>query len=319
MIMYKKGFIKILLNLVLILIVACLVFAVYFVYTNYVNPNPENLEIRHYSEISKNYPNLSNEIKQFYPNMRFRHKQITFDISERCNDDKKDKVLEALQIIEDRTGIRFLSTNNEPEVKVLCSKEEKEEAENEFVAGEGGPTRIIESTYYPLILQARIILYDRTDCEEPITELHELMHVFGFEHINNSKDVLYPYLQCGQELNSEMIDYLEELYSIAPLPEIYFINISAVKSGVYLDFNLEIRNIGLEDIKNVTLKVYGDGKFTEKFDLGEMEYGAGKAFSVNYMKLPSHKVKVIKFELEIKEQEYDKTNNEIELEIKEQN
>ena len=74
------------------------------------------------------------------------------------------------------------------------------------------------------------------NCNWPATELHELMHVFGFNHSMDSNSLMYPYLtSCNQKLDNSIIEELIRLYSIPNLPDLYFENISAIKiSNIFL-------------------------------------------------------------------------------------
>ena len=203
------------------------------------------------------------------------------------------------------------------DILVGCSEDYISKEENSFIAGEGGPTKIINSSLYNVILNGKILLYKESECDFPIVETHELLHVFGFNHINNPKDIMYNLSSCNQEISQETIDMLNSLYKIETLPDLYVSEINATKKGRYLDFEIEVRNQGLTEAENVGLYVSTDGKKIENFSLGDIELGAGKRIWVTSLKLPSRNVKSVKFiiDRENKIKELRRDNNEITLSV----
>jgi len=261
--------------------------------------------------------NVSGELLQFFPNMRFNHNNITYFINSECSEDKKERMNLAFSIIENETEIITFNPDSEENADILvgCSFDSYETEKNVFIAGEGGPTKILNLSVYPLILRGKVILYNETSCDYPITELHELFHVFGFDHINDAKTIMYPYSKCNQKINPEMIETIKELYSTPALAEIYFENITASKKGVYLDFNITARNEGLIEAKNITLEVYSEEKKIGSFGLGNLNPGEGTGFNVKNLKLSSRNAEKIKMLIVTETSEYNTDNNEAELEI----
>ena len=211
---------------------------------------------------------------------------------------------------------KFYSTDEETaQIVIGCSIDSYEAEKNVFVAGEGGPVKFLNSTLYPIILKGKVILYDESKCDYPVTELHELFHVFGFDHINDSKMIMYPYVNCKQIINPEIISQLIILYSIPSLPELYFANVSAIKDGKYLNISIQINNIGLAMAKQVNLEIYADGKKLKTYDFGEMDYGAGSSLHVSNLELPFSNVKIIKLVIVSSITELEKENNILELKL----
>jgi len=97
---------------------------------------------------------------------------------------------------------------------------------------------------------------------------------------------MYPYLEsCSQKLDESIIQDLEELYSQENLADLYFAHVKAIKKGIYLDFNVTVRNSGVIDAEGVVLSVYDDKERIEDFDLRDISFGGGMNFQVFNIKL----------------------------------
>lgn len=306
-----------------IILINALAFGSYYLYQN-LPGELEEFRISDYGlGITPDIGNVSSELRQFYPNMRFNHNNISYFINPECDDEKTERVKSAFSIIHKETGVISFRIGSEEDADILvgCSLESYQKEENIFIAGEGGPTKIVNSSLYPIILRGKVMLYKESPhgevqkCDSPVTELHELFHVFGFDHINDSTKIMYPYVDCEQKIGEDLIEILINLYSIEALPELYFANISASKSGRYLNFEVLIRNEGMIDASDVSLEVYAEDELVKAFDLGEIEFGAGKSFYVDNLTLPSRSIDKVKLEIKSKNKEIDEENNIIELEI----
>ena len=121
---------------------------------------------------------------------------------------------------------------------------------------------------------------------------------------------MYNTTSCNQILTLDIVKELKRLYSIPELPDLYYSNVSATKHSSYLDFNVEVRNSGLNKAENVKLEVYAEEK-VEEFNLGDINYGEGKYLEVKNIKIKRDANK-LKFIL-VTGEELDKENNAIEL------
>ena len=87
---------------------------------------------------------------------------------------------------------------------------------------------IVQTGRYNVITNGTVLLYKETNaqnCDWANVELHELIHVFGFGHSNNSNSLMYPYLEnCNQKLDDSIIKELTRLYSEENLADLYFDN-----------------------------------------------------------------------------------------------
>ena len=258
----------------------------------------------------------SGNIIQFYPNMRFKESRISYRLESACTQSKFQNIERAFSILSDKTDIEFYSTREEPEIKVLCSEiEMRAEEKGHFIAGEGGPSEIINTTNFAVILNGKMSLYRDEKCDEPKIAIHEILHVLGFDHYNNPKSILYPVTGCDQEIDDEIVELINKLYSVPSYPDLIIDRVSAIKSGRYLSFDINITNAGLQDSIGSTLNVYSDDDKAANFDIGELEIGTKKVISVQNVRVPSSST-IIRFEVDSDDKnEISLENNEAELKL----
>jgi len=300
---------KILLVIVLFILLGSLIYGGYTLYEE-LPRNPTQLRIQ---TLENPDPINSNQfgINQFSPNIRFNHKEISYKIDFDCSSEKREKMIEAFQTLSKETEIlSFIESATDIDIQVSCSQIELQKGENLFIAGEGGPSKYVNNTIYPVILKGRILLYEQSQCKSSIVEMHELLHVFGFDHSEDKTDMMYPKTDCTQELKQAYIQMLKDLYKIEPKSELYFKEAENItKAGKYLGFDVMVVNYGIIDAKEVNLTIYADSQKVESFDLGEINLGEGKRFSVKNLKLPSINTKEIELKIESNNSEYDYNNN----------
>lgn len=314
--MNKKA--SILSTLLLFVLILLIIFMSYEIYQN-MPGELMDLEIV-LPKDNSSLENVSEKLEMFYPNMRFASNSLSFGFAGECTPNKKERVYEAFEIISNETKIlSFKETLDNPIITIFCSEVEKETTENTYVAGEGGPEKLLNSTLYPLIGGGRVYLYGTkggSDCEYPVVEIHELMHVFGFNHITNKSSILYPYLDCDQRFDAEIISELIRLYSIEPKAELKIKNATASKSGIYLNFNIEIENIGLIDAKNSVLEIQtNENSIIDEFELDDIEPGTTQTLKVQNLKLPSRNTNEIVIEIKTSTEEFYIDNNFLEAKL----
>ena len=258
--------------------------------------------------------NISGNV-QFYKNMRFPDKEITYKFEDKCQTKKKEQVSEAFDIIASKTILKFLHSQENGEITITCSELPPEpEQKGHFIAGEGGPTEIINTSLYAVILAGKISLFRPERCERPNIEIHEILHALGFDHNSNKNSILYPILDCSQKIDDYIINELNALYLQKSLPDLKIKELNASKSKIYLNFHIEIINQGLKNSENATLGIYSNGKLVNNFDLGPIEIGTTKIFEVNNLKVKnSLKNFVFTIDKENKIEEILENNNEISL------
>ncbi|MEM4182023.1 MAG: matrixin family metalloprotease [Candidatus Pacearchaeota archaeon] len=297
----------------------------FYLYKNYLPIEEKSFFI--ISEKKEIEVNASSYLKQFVQNMRFSKNNLSYYFYEDCLEDNMNRMKNSFDIIQNETEIIsfYEIKDNSADILVFCSDKliEKESEENKrtFIAGEGGPSKFLNLTPYPLILQGEIKLYSKEkieDCNYPIVELHELLHVFGYEHFKEEKSVLYPYLKCNQRLDKEIISDLKNIYSVSPKAELFFVNSSAIKKGAYLDFSVEVKNTGIIEAKNVSLFINDEKDEIKVYSLGDISSGYTKSLEVQNLFLKNPKTKSISFRIFSFTKEYSYENNIVKMSIEQQ-
>ena len=221
-------------------------------------------------------------------------------------------MIEAFELIEWMTEyISFYEVGGDADIYVGCSDDVNMIGAGLFAAGEGGPSRIINTSRFKVIEKGRIFIYSEPRCDYPIVELHELLHVFGFDHSDDPMNIMYNTSRCDQRVTTDIIELLDALYAIEALADIRISNLSAVKKGAYLDFNMTVLNDGMLDADIVDLSIVVDGVVVEVLKLGGIEVGFGRTLYVENLKLPSRGFGVVDFHID-KEgviRELDEENN----------
>jgi len=312
----KYHLVKVLLNIFLVFFLVLLI-GIYFLYYLDIFEEPEGFNV--VTELPKlEISNLSYEVRQFYPSMKFNHNSISYKIDSACSLEKRVRMISAFSELSEKVGlIDFYETSANPDIEVSCSESTKRSPDKDFfIAGEGGAKEIIQTGRYNVITEGIILLHGNPhqfyECEWPNIELHELLHVFGFDHSKDENSLMYPYLNsCEQKLDESIINNLEELYSQENLADLYFKKVSGTKKGRYLDFNVSVKNSGVIEAENVVLSVFDEGKKVDDFELDNIPFGAGANFHVSNFKLKSWNSEHIEIVIDVDNliKEIDEENN----------
>ena len=274
-----------------------------------------------YQQIQQNLPSsiagqqeeASGNVVQFYPNMRFRDKNISYRLESTCTQDKWIDIQRAFDVISEKTVLSFYNTKEEPEIKVMCSEiAPKAEERGHFIAGEGGPSEIINTSNYAVIINGKISLYRGERCQEPKIAIHEILHALGFEHYNSTTSILYPITGCQQQIDQEIIDDIDRLYKAKSLPDLTIKGVSANRTGRYLSFEINISNEGLKNSENSELEVYAGNEKVTNFTIGKLDIGTKKTLIVSNAKLP-RTFEGLSFAVNSEEGELTLANNRIEM------
>lgn len=258
--------------------------------------------------------NLSSQSIQFYPNMRFSESSISYRI-DNCPLSKREKMIEAFQTIEGLSLLKFYPVNSDEEIYVTCDSKTRIDG-GLFIAGEGGPVNITKSGEFNVIHNGKILLLRNSNCEKPNVGTHELLHVLGFDHVNDSKSIMYPVSNCDQVIDPSIIEILDNIYSIRSLPDLGFENVSAVMHGKYLNTNFTVKNNGLKDSNSLKVLIYAESKLIKDLDVDFLMVGNGRIISLTNVWVSKFNVNSIKFEIAHGGSELNKDNNVAVLQIK---
>lgn len=250
----------------------------------------QNVPINHEYEafVANVSSRLPQQSTQFYPNMRYQHRIITYNVSDECTAVKKEFIAQALATLESSTILRFaLLQTGTAELSYLCSARAPDaEDKRHFVAGEGGPTRIINTTRYAVILSGKVLLYRSEKCDRPIIALHETLHALGFDHTSDKKSIMFPVTDCSQEIDPLITTTLTELYSAEVAPDLVIERVSANVTGRYLAFEIAIANYGLASTANATLFISTPERMLQTFPLEDIEFGQRKTLTASNIRIP---------------------------------
>jgi len=255
-----------------------------------------------------------NVLEQFYPNMRFPSSAISYRISD-CPLQKTDDMNYAFRQVEQITPLSFYPVDTNEEIVVTC-QDVNIVHDGMFTAGEGGPTNITVAGEFNVITKGYILLIRESNCPKPNIAIHELFHVLGFGHSTNPANIMYTVTSCDQIIGQDMIDTINELYSVPSLPDLIFQDASASLSGRFLNLNVTVINGGLVDAGNSTVTISADGKVIKEVDLDALGVGQGMITTMQNIFIPQLSVKKIELVINDNFYEISKDNNKIDLEIK---
>lgn len=251
---------------------------------------------------------------QFYPNLRFPSSSVSYKIAD-CSSVKEADMEKAFLGISDITTLKFYPVSSDEEISVTC-REDTEREGNLFIAGEGGPTKVIAGEEFNVILKGKITLLRESSCEKSNIGIHELLHVLGFDHSLNPYNIMYNITNCKQTIGDDIPNLLNKLYSYPSLPDLKFANVSAVMHGIYLDINMTVRNEGLKDSMISKINIYTDDNLLKEFDLESINLGEGVIISYTNILVPKLSVKKLGIVIDSAFEELNNENNNITLEIK---
>lgn len=263
---------------------------------------------------NSNFSSNSNESVQFYPNMRFPTKEISYQIKN-CSVKKKNDMESSFSFLSNKTVLKFYSTEENEEITVNCDNKNKLDGIF-FIAGEGGPTNITQTEKFNVITHGDLLLLKESKCSNPNIGIHELLHVLGFDHSQNPDNLMYYLSSCDQTIGEDIIETINKLYSTPAYFDLEIKNLSGNLSGRYLNLEATIKNNGLIKSSNSTLFVYIDEKLLKSIEIDEISIGAGKKISFTSMWVLNRNINEIKFIIESNSNELDKENNIAILKIK---
>ncbi|MEK6840940.1 MAG: matrixin family metalloprotease [Nanoarchaeota archaeon] len=258
--------------------------------------------------------NYGNASMQFYENMRYPEKDISYRI-QGCPISKSDEMKNSFEIIENLTILNFYSVADNEEISVTCDSKAKFEG-NLFIAGEGGPINITNAGDFNVIRRGAISLIRESKCENPNVGIHELLHALGFDHSENPNNIMYNISKCSQTIGQDIPDTINQLYSFPSLPDLAFENVSATMEGRYLNVNFTIRNQGLKDSSGAAIKIYADGEIIKEIKTEPLDIGSGRRIWITNLFVFQKSINELEFFINTNFEELDRENNRVVLEYK---
>lgn len=290
-------------TLIGIILVMAMLFIYWFVPFNSVNLGTV--------QGNSNFSLASDSNMQFYKNMRFPSSEISYRI-DNCPLSKKNSMEEAFRIFENLTILKFFPVGSNENIFITCDSKNKLEG-NLFIAGEGGPTNITKTKNFNVIAGGKILLIRESTCPLPNVEIHELLHVLGFDHSLNPRNIMYNVSDCDQTIGDDIINLLNELYSYDSLPDLTLNNVSSVLKGKYLDMNISLVNDGLVASQSSMIKIYADGELTKEIPVEPLDVGYGKSIILTNLHINQINIKEIIVEIDYSYGELNKENNKIRI------
>ncbi|MDP3987129.1 MAG: matrixin family metalloprotease [Nanoarchaeota archaeon] len=251
---------------------------------------------------------------QFYSNMRYPERDISYNI-EGCPVAKSDEMLRAFDLVESFTILNFHEVEEEEQITVTCDSSTRSEG-RAFIAGEGGVTNVTSSGEFNVISKGQVLLLRESKCSNPIVGTHELLHALGFDHSENSNNIMYPTVNCKQNISEDMIEHINWIYSFPSLPDLLFEDASASMQGNYLSTSMTIRNHGLVESPPSKLIINANGKEVKEFDIEKISVGGGRVITLTNVFITKSNIEEIELLIENSLEEMDKNNNRITLKIK---
>lgn len=249
-------------------------------------------------------------LMQFYDNMRFPDKIISYSISDNCTIKKRSDMKWAFDILENESILEFYELSKDGQIIVDCDDRNRVE-DGLFIAGEGGPTNITKGENFNVILNGQILLIKDSECERPNIAIHELLHVLGFNHSDNVNNIMYPVSKCKQVIGDEIPTEINRLYSVPSYPDLLIRDVSTEIHGRYIDLNISIFNDGLKKAEKFNLIIFADEKEIKEIELDELEIGTGLNIELTNLLLTKIKVEEISVLIETDETELSLENNQI--------
>lgn len=169
-------------------------------------------EFDNYKEEIKNIANKLKESAEEERDMfsstdkpHWKHMPLVYKFNEErlCEDEQKKRIKSAFQEVEKETKniINFAEGDN-PDIIISCYHYKKES--EYFLNKTIGEANIFRDNN--IIDKAIINLYQVNDsCNLPSKEIHEILHVFGYQHTEDENSILYPEENCKDRVDEEFI------------------------------------------------------------------------------------------------------------------
>lgn len=252
---------------------------------------------------------------QFYPNLRYMDSKISYKI-ESCSAERENEMIAAFNEISNVSILEFYPADSDEQIHVTCDERTQSPKEEYFIAGEGGPTKIIAGDKFNVIFNGKVLLLRDSQCETPNVAEHELLHALGFKHSLNKWNIMYNITNCKQTIGEEIPQLIDRLYSYPSYADLDLREVNAEMKGRYLDANFTIRNNGLKDSGDFKIKIYADDSLIKTINSDYIKIGEGRIITLQNVLVPKITINEIRFSIETNFKELEKENNEKILNVK---
>jgi hypothetical protein len=135
-------------------------------------------------------------------NLLFKQKQM------------RDAFNTASKISNNLIQFKEMNYNSDADISVYCLSASETPKDGRIkTVGLGGPSKYYPINGYSVIVKGRIDIYE-TQCSGGAMELHELLHVLGFDHVeNDSRDLMSPMSDCDSIVKEHTKNDLIAIYS----------------------------------------------------------------------------------------------------------
>lgn len=257
-----------------------------------------------------------------FPNMRWAGMPVKIFVdNSSCTDDIYTRLALAAADWQSATNgtvaFSFVPDAADGKVNVQCDRQLPTQDQGQMIVETLGETRpqVINTGLYNLTVSAEVsIQLHQFTCHEPIVFIHELGHVLGLAHDNDTDSVMFAYEHCDQKITPDTVSTLEQLYSSPALPDLYLTDVNATTHGVYADFNLTVLNQGLIDSPTTTAVITDGSTQIYSFDVPILKPGSGWYFTVtNVLVQTGFKNATVTVDPANELQELSKSNNAVHL------
>jgi len=186
--------------------------------------------------------------------------------------------------------------------------------ENVYIIGLAGIKSFYEVNNFSIITEAEILLSSTlADCVKPVRILHEIGHILGFNHTDDTSSIMYPEESCTQKFTPEIVDTIRELYKCS-LPDLYFSEAKATWSKEKLNLEIYISNRGTKISEPVDLSIETNNTLIYKGKLDPIPPGKILTIKVEDIKVRNKPENIsIIIDPYLNLQEIDKNNNIVSL------